>query len=749
MDNPGLSDKPNEAKALQEAFFAAPNCCGPSSLVGAQEHLLAYEASLRYQASGHSDRAVLLPFRARVDGPTAWYACASSAQMVRALEEEMHAFLGPTFVDERHAGREPDVADLHALALIESAGWYAIRFDTEGARDDAVVLRQWRYYDELIQRRPRAASYVPRTFHQVRGSFDRALLARDETGARSALAHLRERFGISAENRHFLEIRLDAAFERWDAIVAHPLLAQILNLRLPPETYGDVMEALYRVHVQHYEAKSVLAPLLEQFRDKVVGPAHPLFSTRRTSLRPAVLKAFLLYELLQSEPQSVVCQELLHTLPIGAFGAVDCSIRETCAQLQSLDSIATPNEALANEQFDRAWDLYWSLPDSVDVLRGLVACARESDDPTRASSLLSRLEAAVEPIRMAVETASATRLANLRANYREPPLPERLSDRLDRFPGEPTDRYVERWTEFARSVQADRLLSEAGMIDSAVECLMRQAVGDPALFERLYPLWHELFIERIDPDRRLVPLYLEMLEAFRARDVFQRTDQELLHQTLVAIVETGDDAAYRQAVDTITKIFEAIRSPQAIGWALDVCDSLALRRIRDADSRLGLLVAVVQACLDFSARLDPLQIEQLQLLASEAKLELPLLRPPPEDSVAVDEPSYRIVFYSLEEGATRRAVDILSILHPSWIVDTNADHVCSERLKALSQRAQVFVFAWRCSKHAAYHCVKANSSNGVLAMARGVGTSSLVTAALEHIKLAGTDAFPRTVRQST
>jgi predicted AAA+ superfamily ATPase len=45
----------------------------------------------------------------------------------------------------------------------------------------------------------------------------------------------------------------------------------------------------------------------------------------------------------------------------------------------------------------------------------------------------------------------------------------------------------------------------------------------------------------------------------------------------------------------------------------------------------------------------------------------------------------------------------------------------------------VFVFAWRCSKHAAYYCVKANSQKEVLVMARGVGTSSLVSAAVEFV----------------
>lgn len=737
MDSPDIQDRAARARALQAAFFAPPNAFSLASFSGEEEARRAYESSLLEQASGKNDRGVLLPFRARGGHSIAWYACAASPQMARALREEMRAFLGPSFVTEIPLARMPDEADQHALPLIESARWYAIRFDTSNASDEVTVLRQWRIYDELLRRRPRVASYVPSTFYQLRTSFDRALLARNEPGARAAMATLRERFGVSAENRLFLEIRLAAAFERWDAIAEHPLLPQLLQLRLPPETYGDVVEGLYRVHVQPYEAATNLDPLLEQFKEAIAGPAQPLFRTRGTSRRPAVLKAFVLHELIQSEPQLAVCEGLLLDLPLGAFGAIDGLLRETCLRRTPLDDIVLANEARDNEQFDRAWDLYWGLPDSVDVLRGLIACARESADPAKTGAVLTRLEAVAAPIRDVVEAASATRLANLRAGYREPPLPDKLARRFERLPAEPVERYIERWTEFARSVEPLHLLAEDGIVNAAVDCLMRLVVEDPALFERLYPLWHELFIERTDPDRRLVPLYVEMLESLRARDVFQRTDQELLHQTMVAIVESGDDTAYRQAVDTITKIFEAIRSPQAIGWALDVCDSLALRRIRDVDARLRLLTAVMQACREFSSRLEPLQIQQVQLLAREAQIDFPSLELgstyAPVDNVT-GELAHRVVFYSLDEGATRRAVEMLRILHPSWIVDTNSDHVCSDRLKSLAQHAQVFVFAWRCSKHAAYYCVKANSLKDNLVMARGVGTTSLVTAAVEHLK---------------
>lgn len=737
MSNPDFQIDRDRAQALQRAFFAAPNRCDPTILCSTLEYGGALQASLRRHASGARDRSVLLPFQEFVNGPTSWFACAASAQMQRALLDEIRAFLGPSFVNERPRDRVPDMADRHALPLIESAGWHAIRFDTLGGGNEIMVLRQWQLYDDLISRRPRVASYVPSSFHQLRASFDRALLARNEAGAMAAMAALRERFGVSAENRLFLEIRLNAVFERWDAIAQHPLLPQLVHLHLPPETYGDVMEALYRSLVQVYESANSLELLLQQFSLAIAELAQPLFSTRRTSRRPAVVKCFILYELIQPAPQLAVCERFLKELPLGAFGVVDAILREQCAQSVATVEISLAQEALANEQFDRAWELFWPLPDNVDMLRGLIACARESDDPAKVAAILARLEATEEAIRVAVESASVTRLARLRASFQAPLLPERLSAQFARWPNELEDNYVERLSEFVRCVDPIALLSESGVVEVAIESLLQLAVENAALLERLYPLWHELFIERTDPDPRLMPLYLEMLEVLRARDVFQRTDQELLHQILVAIVDSGDDAAYRHSVDTITKVFQDIRSPLALGWALDVCDSLSQRRVRDADARLRLLIQVVQACQEFSSRLESLQIHQLNLLVREANLDLPNLPEPPSPELVevlpVDEPRYRVAIYSLDEGATRRAVEILKSLHPNWIIETNSDHVCSDRLKALARSADVFVFAWRCSKHSAYYCVKASSQKENLVMARGVGTASLVVAVVQFL----------------
>ena len=478
MNNTDVMVHRQRAAALQTAFFASPNRYDRATISDDPQAQSALQTCLKGHASGAVDRGVLLPFREPAAGPTAWFVCASSMQMLRALQDEVRAFIGPSYAEERAQSRPLDTADKHALPLIEAAGWFSFRLDSPDQRSDTRLLNQWRLYEDLLSRRPRAPSYVPSTFHQLRASFDRALLARNEVAAQAAMAALRERFGVSAENRLYLEIRLAAAFERCEAISQHPLLPRLIHLQLPPETYGDVMEALYRVHVQAFEAGPTLEPLLDQFRTEIGVSALPLFKTRRTSRRPAVLKAFVLHELLQDEPQWAVCKRFLQELPAGAFGTVDALVRERCAKSRRAADFEAARAALANEEFDRAWELLWVLPDSVDVLRGLIACARESADPAKAASVLTRLDASETATRSSVESASATRLANLRASYRPLAEPSEKAYPFVRWTDEPEERYVERWAEFVRSAEPTALLAHKDVVKAAVDCLMHLAVDD-------------------------------------------------------------------------------------------------------------------------------------------------------------------------------------------------------------------------------------------------------------------------------
>jgi hypothetical protein len=95
-----------------------------------------------------------------------------------------------------------------------------------------------------------------------------------------------------------------------------------------------------------------------------------------------------------------------------------------------------------------------------------------------------------------------------------------------------------------------------------------------------------------------------------------------------------------------------------------------------------------------------------------------------------------IGIYTLTEGAGQRAKSILERYFPGARVETNKDYAATDRLVALAKSADIFVFAWKSSKHQAYYCVKEARGSKEIVMPSGKGTASIVKSALDSIAIA-------------
>ena len=599
------------ASAIQAAFFSAPNSYRqfPSEIADERDRrvILTLQEELRWNRLGRQDRPVLLPCRIGNEELTTWYVCVPTDEMSRALWTEMQAFIGPSYADFGTGGGDFNAVDAHATPLFNRLGWRWIRFRAFRRSHEEKIVQQWGTYWNLQERRPQGAAYVAKSFNQLRAAFDRALTARDEQAARSALASLRDRHGLTAENRIFLDIRLAAAFARWSQIVEHRLLSSLLSSKLPTETYGDILEALYEVHARPFEDASSVMDLLEEFRRTVLVDGAPLFRTKRTSKRPAVLKAFLLHELCHKSANAALCKGLLTVLPLGAFGRLDEAIRRRVAVLLSSTSLEDAIQAVDVEQFDRAFELLSPLPDDLSVLRALLRCVREIDDPAKAKMVVERILKTPESLQVSIQTASPRTWARvLELSTTVTAEPSSLLEQLkwQTGNGESIEQYVVRWRELARSTAPALLLTEPGLPRGAADYLTELAIGHPIVFEQVYPLWHELFIERAGPQSVLIPVSMALLETLRARDILGDPELALLRDTLLCLVRSGADmAAYRHAIEEIGAVFAQVRSPQATTWALDVCDGLLIAPARDPDARLGLISVVIHAGVEFYPRL--------------------------------------------------------------------------------------------------------------------------------------------------
>ena len=77
------------------------------------------------------------------------------------------------------------------------------------------------------------------------------------------------------------------------------------------------------------------------------------------------------------------------------------------------------------------------------------------------------------------------------------------------------------------------------------------------------------------------------------------------------------------------------------------------------------------------------------------------------------------------------------MLLPLARVELNADVVATDRLKHLAVTADIFVFAWRSSKHQAYYAAKEARGDLQTLLPMGKGSASILSCVLTELEKLG------------
>ena len=89
--------------------------------------------------------------------------------------------------------------------------------------------------------------------------------------------------------------------------------------------------------------------------------------------------------------------------------------------------------------------------------------------------------------------------------------------------------------------------------------------------------------------------------------------------------------------------------------------------------------------------------------------------------------------YTLTEQAGQRARQYLRRMFPQARIELNADHVATDKLKGLAASADIFVFAWKSSKHQAYFAAKDARGSKQILHPLGKGSASILDCVLKEI----------------
>lgn len=753
--------------AWLRAFFSSPNELSWVSLADdTATPAIAEQVRPWLQALRSDDRKtpIVLPFLK--DGTiTGWYATTRSNEGAHELAAELKAWLGPTYVSlfEAVPDGTPDPMAAALREVSQSAVW---RFTGPDKYANTVIAKRLGDYISLLGRRPKLKHMAARPVGAIRGDFERALIARDTVAAEGYIAELKATGRLNEENLRYLDVRLNAGLGLWPQIARdHWLIQTMSDLAIPPQILADIIEALYRTHIDAIESAGDAVATLAAFDTDIAKRYPRLFASRRGIRTPRVVKAFLLFEQLQGHPSAEIIDELGVLLDEGDL--LQLVVPTAKGHLATtLSPEAEADEAFDDLQYDRAFVFYSALPLSKKNLGRLLTCVQFIGTDNVRERMLATIEALDPALIATLSPGMRDKLAELNA----PAIGSALalkdtSDELshqvapEQKPGlngwlawaEKLDRAedllhaeravqdaVTKWdTSGFKSNEADsRTFADViGNLTGESAMLARRSV--PQIFASFFPC-DEVPSEGTRPVAEVLFALISMDDSLSASDL------DLLAQLLSILLTLGlsnDD--YVSLIKDLQDVQERVSSYAHLPWSLDVCETLAVSSAQSdtvREARLSFFVRILGQAQTFAHRLGPQDLMPMEFLAKDFGVDeasIDKLRRSDEADEEVpelaDASGQLIGIYTLAEAAGSRAKVSLEKMFPGCLVEVNSDLVATDKLRNLARSANLFVFAWKSSTHAAFYCIKDELPNGEPIWAAGKGTASILRAVMENL----------------
>ncbi len=697
------------------------------------------------------DAAIVLPvFDA--DGPCQWYGMTTDARSAARLAQELTAVVGPSYSDFRGQSLNASAGDSIECALVARFGRFVFRLTPVHSASRRDIEQALQLYLSLRRRRPATPDRTQRPFGRIRSDFDRALLVGNEVDAQSLREELVGTGRLNAEQQKYLEIRLLAGLGRQQQLAHdYTLIRSVLELSPPPQILADVVEALYATYITPIEANPVVETTIAAFHKHILQAFGPLFRERKGIRSPDVLKAFLLYELAQVQPDLTRCDDIVANYPLDGYGRElvlrwRASLAAAVPQSKSVDLRDSAHKALGDENYEAALELCFAALPEQFAYSGLLRCASELADDETTGRVLEAIGAAPETVRSAWSKRDLTRLQQLQVI---PPIAEaRIRPEADWLS----------WTEYVKAGNYDRpplqILEEAAArwgvesyaSDPQVCRQLADIIGNASgeaeqVFRNAFAHLAEFFADRQPhPVRSFIPIYLMLIRAVAWNGAVSENELELASGLMQALIDAGPlTQEYTEAMDAYAEILAANNAPSNINWALNAAEMLTMHASPDKESRLRFFLAVVDMAREHAHRLNSIQRGMLPLLAQDYSCsDLLNAFPSAQEDDGRDETARQIQthfsgligIYTLTETAAQRAQQFLRKLLPNARVEINADMASTDRLKHLASSSDIFVFAWKSSKHQAYYAAKDARGDRETLLPLGKGSASILECVL-------------------
>lgn len=653
-----------------------------------------------------------------INGKLQILVAASTVSAWRRLRPVLQAFAGPTLTSfyglpEALPLGDP-VAGVVARSQPVSTGVMRLPSDP---RNRLAALRALVRARDTLARAPELQRAASQPTSWLIARFQDYLNVGGRDSAVDILSRLKSELRLDALNLKFLEIQLLAAFGDWSGIIHLPGFANLCVARRPPAVTALLLEALYRVHLADPFEVGDADRTRAEFEAAVRSLAQPMLSVPV----PPMLTAggWRVYGLEALIATSRADIRLALVGQMDALGWIADHLAPVIEVAPAVEPAPIDNAREALVHVDAI--------DSIDALASAVSALSKLSPEE-----LARLREA-EPFRSALRVTEQVVDAALPTSWikwferaRDPSFTSAL--------------------EIARHGK-DEWLIESELTDPALvqsfASALENAQNDELATERTAQVLPYLvaWLQR-DPEfprATMVPIYASVLTLFALGSARGSSTYESSQILVGALLTAGLDVkTYRALIADIEELAGSGFGVDMVYWVLEIIEEFMRASTPDADARQAFLHGALSRVAPIYSRLTSLQCAAVAHLAQELGWSLQSFgiiaeRKSPED-IASRIQGLRIAIYSLTESSSRQAKAAIEGLAPTAVVDCNADHGGTTRLRSLAENADLFVMTWLSAKHAATDFIREHRGGRPLLYARGRGFSSILRAVEDYVR---------------
>lgn len=568
----------------------------------------------------------------------------------------------------------------------------------------------------LFRDRPSMVRTVKRPFGRILSDFILANSQKDEATSDVLLQELKNNGALSRRNLMLLELQQAGKLERWDTLLNHDSLADLVRGRIPTTLMRMLLKAYQQVYFtsdSHGYPQASPADLRPQCL-----ALHPLFTQMPfLSQDDADLAAWKSWatgvmligevDLLNALPERLKTDWLsgLHTWASRPFNVVSPS--ETATVPETLQQLAAYLQA--------------SLTATQEEITSYAQTLRTLDQQLMEQAMaVPLLKTLIEEIR---------HLSN----------PQIVGWDIC------FSRLCQSEVDSNSLVQLVALESENWPVDSFHEATMLQLLSSQVPPDA-FPILRNVmpaFIEWLERHQLSLSstTWLKWLDVLAMEQSVSQADIKLAAMATDRFLQGSvSQEAYQQSGAMLELIVERASSFRNLSALYELIELFLDAPVQDLATLTSLWLRVQSFVGGIWARLDTTTRTVMRNLATDVLGEgAESVFPAEKDSGTVntedelpDLSGTRVAIYSLTEGAARRAKQMLETLFSGIRVETCHAHTATDKLVNQAKQADYFIFSAGSATHQAFYAVSAQRKDLIYPTGKGAG--SMLNAFIAHVQ---------------